>query len=180
MHVLQWIAINDVDDKEMALSVVQDKLEDMLTPDGGSVEFFDWFVAGGGRWNTQEGDDHMSAYREGKTNMVLAQDEEPDLFEERVLLSCEARKAEFDRYASEIKPELFAKIISDFNPRENNFEHTMDMYPMKKVIDMAYGIWDFNSYFYDITNWSTSTKYMFESIDKGDKTWYLVPVDFHF
>jgi hypothetical protein len=179
MHVLQWIAVNDVDDKEHALSYVQTLLEDMLT-ENGSTGFFDWFVAGGGRWNTSEGDDDMSAYREGKTNMIISFEEEPDLFEERVILSCEARKAEFDRYASEVKPELLDKIISNYNPREIDFSVTMDIYPIKKVIDMAYGEWDFNSYFYDITNWSTSTKYMFETIDKGNKNWYLVPVDFHF
>jgi hypothetical protein len=180
MHVLQWIAVNDVEDKDHALAYVQDVLENMLTPDNGSTGFFDWFVAGGGRWNTQENDDMHEAYKEGKTNMVLSFEEEPDLFEERVLLSMEARKAEFDRYASELKSDVIDKIISNYNPREIDFSISMDMYPVKKVIDMAYGEWDFNSYFYDITNWSVTPKYMFETIDKGNKNWYLVPVDFHF
>ena len=179
MHVLQWIAIRE-DSKQEALSLVQSHLEDMLTPDSGGTGFFDWFVAGGGRWNTQEGDDDMSAYREGKTNMVISFEEEPDLFEERVLLSMEARKAEFDRYASEAKPELFDKIINNYNPREIDFSISMDLYPIKKVIDMAYGEWDFNSYFFDLENQSTTPKYMFETIDKDEKNWYLVPVDFHF
>ena len=182
MHVLHWIAVNgDADgatDKEEALSYVQNQLEDMLTDNGGTG-FFDWFVAGGGRWNVSNGN-WMSAYDEGKTNMIISYETDPDLFEERVLQSCEARKAEFDRYVADMKPELLNKVVTDYNPRENNFEITMDIYPIKKIIDMAYGIWDSNAYFYDISNWSTSTKYMFESIDKGNKEWYLVPVDFHF
>jgi hypothetical protein len=54
------------------------------------------------------------------------------------------------------------------------------MYVIKKVIDMAYGEWDFNSYFLDCENNTTTPAYMFEDIDKGNKEWYLVPVDFHF
>jgi hypothetical protein len=45
---------------------------------------------------------------------------------------------------------------------------------------MAYGTWDFNAYFYDMLNDTTTPKYLYESIDKGNKNWYLVPVDFHF
>jgi hypothetical protein len=29
-------------------------------------------------------------------------------------------------------------------------------------------------------NASTNTKWMYEGIDKGNKNWYIVPVDFHF
>ena len=45
---------------------------------------------------------------------------------------------------------------------------------------MTVGMWDFNSYFFDMINDTTTDKYMQESIDKGDKTWYSVPVDFHY
>jgi hypothetical protein len=179
MHVLQWIAIRE-ESKEEALDLVQGHLEDMLMPEGGGTGFFDWFVAGGGRWNVSEGDSHIEAYKEGKTNMVLSFEEEPDLFEERVLLSMEARKREFDEYAQKVNPDILASIISNYNPREMDFVNFSDMYPIKKVIDMAYGEWDFNSYFYDIENWATTPKYMFASIDKDEKNWYLVPVDFHF
>jgi hypothetical protein len=42
------------------------------------------------------------------------------------------------------------------------------------------GKWDFNSYFFDMTSQSVNEKFMLESIDKGEKNWYLVYVDFHF
>ena len=188
MHVLQWIAIEaeapneaiDLDEcKLTALQTVRGVLEDMLNDEYSSNAWFDWFVAGGGRWNVDEGDDFAEAYKD-KPNMVIHAGTEPDLFEERILLSMEARKAEFDRYASEVKPELIDKVISSYNPREQDYSYFSDLYSIKKVIDMAYGVWDFNSYFYDIHNDSVTPKYTFEGIDKEPNSWYLIPVDFHF
>jgi hypothetical protein len=188
MHVLQWIAVETDEPSEAmtleecksnALRSVESTLEDMLNPDYQNG-WFDWFVAGGGRWNVSEDEDWKSAYDEGKTNLVIHAGTDQDRFEERILLSMEARKEEFDRYASEIKPELLDKIISTYNPRERDYSYYSDLYPIKKVIDMAYGDWDFNSYFYDMTNDSTTPKHVFEAIDKNPNVWYLVPVDFHF
>ena len=77
------------------------------------------------------------------------------------------RKAEFDRYAAEAKPELLDKVISNYNPREQDYSYFSDLYSIKKVIDMAYGEWDFNSYFYDLHNDSTTPKYTLDGIDNN-------------
>lgn len=189
MHVLQWIAVQgdrpsevtSVDEcKEEALSSVRYSLEMTLNSEGGNSEWFDWFVAGGGRWNVGEGDDHSEAYKDNKINMVIHAGTDPDRFEERILLAMESRKAEFDRYAEDVKPELLNSIITDYNPRELDFVKFQDLYPIKKIIDMAYGSWDSNSYFYDLENYSVTPKYVFEAIDKDPNSWYLIPVDFHF
>jgi hypothetical protein len=45
---------------------------------------------------------------------------------------------------------------------------------------MAYGDWDFNSYFFDMVNQTITPQYVFEAIDNNPDVWYLVPVDFHF
>jgi hypothetical protein len=180
MHVLQWIAV-EADDKDEAYRRVQDTLQNMLGDfDTPTMTWFDWFVVGGGRWNMTEEDSHVEAYVEGKTNMIISAKEQPDEFEERVLQSMESRKVEFDNYAKDIDPSLITKIITDYNPREFDFSAFQSLYPIKKVIDMAYGNWDFNSYFYDMVNDSTTPKYLFEAIDKDPEMWYLVPVDFHF
>jgi uncharacterized ubiquitin-like protein YukD len=92
----------------------------------------------------------------------------------------ESRKAEFDNYAKEIDASIIDKIITDYNPREYDFLAFQKLYPIKKVIDMAYGTWDMNSYFFDMDNDTTTPKYLFDSIDKDLESWYLVPVDFHF
>jgi hypothetical protein len=181
MHVLQWIAIEADEDetKHDALISVQSQLEDMLNPEYMN-SWFDWFVAGGGRWNVGDGDDFEEAYKENKTNLVIHAGTELDKFKERIATSLEARKAEFDRYASEAKPELLTKVIAGYSPNEVDYSHFQDLYSIKKVIDMAYGEWDSNSYFYDLTNDTTNPKYVLETIDKNPELWYLVPVDFHF
>lgn len=180
MHVLQWIAVG-AEDKNEAYAKVEHSLEEMI----GSYEsptntWFDWFVVGGGRWNTKEDDDFKEAYVEGKTNLIVSAKDTPDEFDERVLQAMESRQAEFDGYAKDIDQSIIDKIIKDYNPREYDFAKFSTIYPIKKLIDMAYGIWDFNSYFFDLVNDTTVPKYMFESLDNGDKDWYLVPVDFHF
>lgn len=188
MHVLQWIAIEaeapseafDIDEAKLdALRTVEGILEDMLNPDYSST-WFDWFVAGGGRWNVSEGEDHSEAYKEGKANLVIHAGTELDKFKERIATSLEARKAEFDRYASEAKPELLEKVIAGYNPNQTDYSYFTDLYSIKKVIDMAFGDWDFNSYFFDTTNDTTTPKYVLEAIDKEPNSWYLIPVDFHF
>jgi hypothetical protein len=180
MHVLQWIAVHAYE-KDEALQRVQHNLSEMLGEyESTTNTWFDWFVAGGGRWNVGESEDNKEAYVEGKTNLVLSAKEEPDLFDERVLQSMELRKAEFDGYAKDIDTSILDKIIKDYNPREYDFVAFQSLYPIKKVIDMAYGVWDMNSYFYDMENDTTTPKYLFEGIDKDPENWYLVPVDFHF
>ena len=181
MHVLQWIAIeaDEEDTKQDVLLSVQSNLEDMLNPDYQSG-WFDWFVAGGGRWNVQENENFDEAYKEGKTNMIIHAGTDLDGFKERIATSLEARKAEFDRYASEAKPELLEKVIAGYNPNQTDYSYFSDLYSIKKVIDMAFGDWDFNSYYFDMTNQTTNPQYVLEAIDKKPNLWYLVPVDFHF
>ena len=175
MHVLQWIAV-EADDKDHAFRSVKDYLEIAMGNENSYASWYDWFVTGGGRWNPNEG----SQYNDDDQSMVISYEEEPDLFEERVLLAMESRKAEFDRYVEHADISIIDKVISDYNPHQMNFEHFQKLYELKKVIDMAYGEWDFNSYFFDMDNQTTNTKYLLEDIDKNPDVWYLVPVDFHF
>ena len=178
MHVLQWIAV-EAEDKDEAYRTVESTLEDMLNPDYQNG-WFDWFVVGGGRWNVGDDEDFDSAYKEGKTNLIIHAGTELDKFKERIATSLEARKSEFDRYASEVKPELLERVIAGYNPSQTDYSYFSDLYSIKKVIDMAYGEWDFNSYFYDMQNDTPTPKYVLEAIDKEPNLWYLVPVDFHF
>jgi len=180
MHVLQWIA-TEAEDKDEAYRRVEDSLQNMLGDfDTPTMTWFDWFVVGGGRWNMSEDDSNDEAYVGGKTNMVISYDEDPQHFRTRLLQSMESRKAEFDGYAKDLDLDVLTKIINDYNPNEFDFPAFQSLYPIKKLIDMAYGTWDFNAYFYDMLNDTTTPKYLYDSIDTGNKNWYLVPVDFHF
>jgi hypothetical protein len=179
MHVLQYISV-EADNKDLAYMKVKENLEGYMGPSASFVSWFDWFVVGGGRWNVKEGDDFREAYAEGKTNLIISYDEDPVDFRTKILRALEDRKAEFDSYAKDVDTSVLDKIITEYNPKEFDFSLFQSFYPIKKIIDMAYGEWDFNSYFYDMTTESTSPNSLYDSIDKGNKNWYLVPVDFHF
>jgi hypothetical protein len=179
MHVLQWIAVQ-AEDKDESFRIVKDTLETKMGNEDSFSSWYDWFVVGGGRWNVQEGDDFGAAYDDGKTNLILSYDEEAEDFRVRILGAMEDRKAEFDNYAKDVDSSAIDKIITDYNPSDFDFAKFQSLYVIKKVIDMAYGEWDFNAYFYDMVNDTITPKYLYESIDKGNKNWYLVPVDFHF
>ena len=180
MHVLQWIA-TEADNKDEAYATVEETLQNMLGDfDMPTHTWYDWFVVGGGRWNTEGDESSTAAYTEGKTNLIISYDEDPVAFRVQVLRSLEDRKSEFDNYAKDVDSSAIDKIITDYDPKDHDFLAFQTLYPIKKIIDMAYGTWDFNSYFFDMVNDSTTPKYLYESLDKGNKNWYLVPVDFHF
>jgi hypothetical protein len=180
MHVLQWIA-TEAEDKDEAYRIVEDTLQTMLGDyESPTLTWYDWFVVGGGRWNTEGDESATAAYTEGKTNMIISYDEDPVAFRTQVLRAMEDRKSEFDGYAKDLDLDVLTKIINDYDPKEFDFPAFQSLYPIKKLIDMAYGTWDFNAYFYDMVNDTTTPKYLYESIDTGNKNWYAVPVDFHF
>jgi hypothetical protein len=180
MHVLQWIA-TEAEDKDEAYRTVEDTLQNMLGDfESPTFTWYDWFVVGGGRWNMTEDDENVEAYVQGKTNMIISYEEDPEAFRKQLEQSMEDRKTEFEGYAKDVDTSFIDKIIKDYDPKAFDFVGFGKLYPIKKLIDMVYGTWDFNAYFYDMLNDTTTPKYLYDSLDKGDKSWYLVPVDFHF
>jgi hypothetical protein len=111
--------------------------------------------------------------------MTISYDEEPDKFLAQVALAIQSRVEEFNRYRQH-----FAEKNVDINAKLDSYDgstdYSFDLYDLNKMIDMLQGKWDFNSYFFDMTSQSVNEKFMLESIDKGNKNWYLVYVDFHF
>ena len=180
MHVLQWIAV-EADSKDEAYQITEENLQNMLGDfDMPTLTWYDWFVVGGGRWNTENDESATAAYTQGKTNLIISAKDDLEGFYTQVLRAMEDRKSEFDGYAKEVDLDVLTKIINDYNPKEFDFAAFQSLYPIKKLVDMAYGTWDFNAYFYDMVNDTTTPKYLYDSLDNGNKNWYLVPVDFHF
>ena len=175
MHVLQWIAV-EAEDKENALATARMQLENIMGEEGSGSTWYDWFVAGGGRWNPNEG----SQYNDEDFSMVIsAYEEGNDVFTDKINKAIEARMREFNDYR-----ESFEKSELDINAKldsyTGNMDYSFELYPLKKMIDMLHGEWDFNSYFFDLTNWSTNPKYILDRIEKDNKEIFLVPIDFHF
>jgi len=174
MHVLQRIAIQ-AEDKDEAFRTVKDTLEQELgNNEYSSSTWYDWFVTGGGRWNT----DPEKQY-EDDNSMTISYDEDPDKFLSQVALAMQSRVEEFNRYRQHFN-EKAVDINAKLDSYDGGTDYSFDLYDLSKMIDMLQGKWDFNSYFFDMTSQSVSDKFMLESIDKGNKNWYLVYVDFHF
>jgi hypothetical protein len=174
MHVLQRIAVQ-AEDKDEAFARVKDTLEqEMGNNDYSSHAWYDWFVTGGGRWNI-----NPDSQYEDDNNMTISYDEDPQAFLAQVALAIQSRVEEFNRYRQH-----FAEKNVDINAKLDSYDgstdYSFDLYDLSKMIDMLQGKWDFNSYFFDMTSQSVNEKFMLESIDKGEKNWYLVYVDFHF
>ena len=174
MHVLQYIAVQS-DNQDMAFRTVKDTLESEL----GGIEsttnsWFDWFVAGGGRWNPNPD----SQYEDDQT-MIISYDEAPAEYREMVSSMISNRIDEFNAYRKS-----YNEKVIDIEAKLDNYKGIMnydfELYPLKKMIDMIQGEWDFNSYFYDMHHASTNPEHMYKNIDLGNKNWYIVPVDFHF
>ena len=174
MHVLQWIAVK-AETADEAYQFVEDQLQTILNE---SQTWYDWYVCGGGRWNVAENEDWKEAYKEGKTNMIISSDNLAE-FHERVNKCIQYRVEEFNRYRDELTASGI-DINNKLDSYDGNMQYDFDLYPLGKMIDMVQGEWDFNSYFYDIENWSTNTKHMLDDIKDVGGVWYLVPVDFHF
>ena len=174
MHVLQMIAVQ-ADSKEEAFATVKDTLEQEMGENGySSHAWYDWFVAGGGRWNPNPD----SQYQDDN-NMTISYEEEPDKFISQVAVAMQSRVDEFNRYRK-YHDERAVDINAKLDSYDGSTDYSLDLYDLSMMIAMLQGRWNYNSYFFDMHNQSVNEKFMLESIDKGEKNWYLVYVDFHF
>jgi hypothetical protein len=175
MHTIQYIAVQ-ADEQDQAFRTVKYHLESLLgnDPESSTDTWFDWFVTGGGRWSTSE-----DPYDDDYQNDVVDQDSPK--FQVYLERAKEFRQTSLMDYVAESEKIVVGKVISDVAVSGGeNFKAGMELYPIKKIYDIAMGEWDYNSYFFDIMNDTASMKSLQESIDNGAKDWYLVPVDFHF
>jgi hypothetical protein len=175
MHVLQWIAVQ-ADNEDQAFRTVKYTLESELeNNEYVSAAWFDWFVTGGGRWNPNEG----SQYDDTDQSMVISYDKDPEMFLKTIDECVSNRIEEFKSYRKSFD-EKQIDINTKLDSYVGEMQYDFELYPLKKMIDMLQGMWDYNSYFYDMHHASTNREHMLGAIDKGNKNWYLVPVDFHF
>jgi hypothetical protein len=178
MHVIQQIAIT-AQSAEEAADNVKSKFDEAYSESEGLGGWSDWFVVGGGRWNSNPANQYQDSH-----NDVVSYSNSPDKFMEVVQSSLAFRKEEMGRIKERLELDKFATLVDTFIENNGNLsnEDRFDMtaYYVKAAASMLNGSWNQDSYFYDLDNYSTSPVYMLEDIDKGNKNWYLVPVDFHY
>lgn len=173
MHVLQNIAVK-ADSKDEAFSTVKSYLETNMG-EHGYDNWYDWFVTGGGRWNPNPD----SQYNDNDQSLTISYEEDPQKFLETVETSITYRVEEFNRYRQYFN-DKHIDLDSYFSSYDGHMKFDFSLYELSKMIDMIQGKWDYNTYIFDSTHDSTNVKYMLEDIDKGNKNWYIIPVDFHF
>ena len=172
MHVLQYIAVK-ADNAEEAIDSVRTQLESIMGEAGSGATWYDWFVTGGGRFNPDS-----DPYRDGETNMVISS-QDSEAFENTIVECIDSRMREFNRYRDEWQRSNI-NLESYFDEYQGDMDYSMQLYSLGKMIDTVQGQWDFNSYYYDLENWSTNPKWMTEDRINNGAVWFLVPVDFHF
>ena len=105
MHTLHWWAV-EAEDKQEAFGIVKDRL---ITEDGTNwVEWSDWHVVGGGRWN-EVGDGYQD-----QDNMIVSYTEDPEKFKKIVSDCKDGRKKEMNNLLSHINTDTFISDIVDF------------------------------------------------------------------
>ena len=172
MHCIQYIATK-ADSAEEAHSDVKAYLENLMGEEGYGT-WYDWFVTGGGRWSTDD-----DPYNDNYTGDVVHQSSPK--FQEYVDTASRFKQEELTRYIQNARKINLQDILDLAEAGEDDyFKVGHQLYEVKQIYEMTLGVWNYNSYFFDTVNDTTYKKYMLEAIDKGDKDWYLVPVDFHF
>jgi hypothetical protein len=174
MHTIQYVAVQ-ADDKDLAFRTVKHYLEEAMGSEYNLSTWYDWFVTGGGRWAKKDEAQYDDSYQDEVAEQGTL------LFAEYLDKAKEFRQTSLDEYVEKAKTVDYNKIINDVQlSGGDDFRTGMELYPIKKIYDMAMGDWDFNSYYYDIMSESANMVHLKNSLDNGAKDWYLVPVDFHF
>ena len=177
MHTLHWWAV-EAEDEQEAFSLVKER----LTNDSGDswVDWSDWHVVGGGRWNPI-GDGYKD-----QSNMIVSYAKDPNKFKEILEGIKTARKDEMNEMLLKIKPNKFISDMVDYisnngmpSPEER---FSMNNYYINIAIDLLSDSYKHSSYFYDMKEFTANLEYVYERLDKSPENMgqYLVPVDFHF
>lgn len=169
MHVLQYIAVQ-ADNEDEAMRTVEDTLNHELGIDEyqGNA-WYDWFVVGGGRFT--DGDPYQSS-----SNNIISYKDKPDEYIQMTDRMVMNRIVAFAGYKKQFKDRNI-DINAYLDKYDGHTDYSFELYELNMMIDLFQGKWNYNSYFYDMHNASTNTKY---SLDNLNDSWYLIPIDFHF
>ena len=176
MHTLHWIAV-EADDAENAVGTVSNNLDSYMSGNDSLSTWYDWFVAGGGRWNTTEDDGIMEGYKT-KSNMVISYKEDPNAFRASIDKCIQQRIEDYNQYLAEVKE---SKVIDKLDTYGGTMSYDYHFYALNALLRFQMGSWSHDSWFFDMTADSTNASHVLSKIDSDQgENIYLVPVDFHF
>ena len=176
MHTLHWIAV-EAEDLDDAVRNVDMTLESYMSGNDAPSTWYDWYVVGGGRWNTAEGDDFTEGYKT-KSNMVISYKEDPNAFRARIDKCIQQRIEDYNQYLAEVKE---TKVIDKLDNYGGTMSYDYHFYALNALLRFQLGGWEHDTWFFDMIADSTNASHVLSKIDSDQgENIYLVPVDFHF
>lgn len=177
MHVIQYVAVK-AESVEEAHAKVNNYLLMAMGPEDSYSTWYDWFVCGGGRWATNG---QENQYDDSWTGDVAHQDD--PRFQKYIDEARKYRKESLQGYIDEARKSKILALLDDLekaDPFKEHFKIGMELYSLHQLYRLALGQWGPDSFYFDIEHESANPIHLLNSLDKGNKYWYIVPVDFHY
>jgi hypothetical protein len=177
MHTLHWIAV-EANDKDEAVFNATSHLEAAMGDGENYISWYDWFVVGGGRWNTTEDEEGIMGSYITKTNMIISYKEDPNGFRAKIDDCIQQRMVDYKNYLAEVKE---SNVLDKLENYGGTMTYDHHFYALNALLRFQMGEWSHDSWFYDFINDSSNATHILSKLDKneGDNI-YLVPIDFHF
>jgi hypothetical protein len=164
MHVGQ-IMLVEAENAEEAIDKVNSAIIETEYP---TPDWSDWKQIGG-RWQGTLGAENALPYSDPQAQKVL----------EEWLAHRAGSIAEYAEAAGKVDLDARVKNYDPFAP--NNYaEDAMNLWRMKKLIQMLDSDWTSDTGIYDLEVWSASLNYFKGRCELAPEMQYLVMVDFHF
>lgn len=185
MHVHHWIAVK-AESSQDASNSAEDFLNELL-----GSEFYDWFLVGGGRWNPNF---ETNEFGDDDYDRAVSYEADPEKFREIIDQSRRQKKEDVKSMVEDFikkrkkvendEPYDFYKDVEEWlnaeDESEARIQFNIKRSAVRQVLSIMSGHWVPESFFFDKENGSTTPRYLFEAIDKGETGWWLVPIDFHY
>jgi hypothetical protein len=176
LHTLHWIAV-EAEDRDEAVRTVDNNLESYMSGNDAPSTWYDWYIVGGGRWNTAEGDDLEEAYKT-KSNMVISYKEDPNAFRAKIDNCLQQRVVDYNNYLAEVKE---SKVIDKLDNYGGTMSYDYHFYALNALLRFQTGEWWHDSWFFDMVHDSTNATHILSKLDNNQgENIFLVPIDFHF
>jgi len=177
MHTLHWIAV-EANDKDEAVFNATSHLEAAMGDGENYISWYDWFVVGGGRWNTTEDEEGIMGSYITKTNMIISYKEDPNGFRGQLDKCIQQRITDYNNYLAEVKE---SNVLDKLENYGGTMTYDHRFYALNALLRFQMGGWEHDSWFYDFINDSSNATHILSKLDnnQGDNI-YLVPIDFHF
>lgn len=177
MHTLHWIAV-EAEDEENAVDVVDQTLDSYMSGNDAPSTWYDWYVVGGGRWNTAEDDDSIWAGYTKKSNMVISYAKDPNGFRGQIDKCIQQRITDYNAYLAEFKA---SDVLDKLENYGGNMSYDPSFYALNRLLAYQMGEWSHDSWFFDMVHDSSNATHILSKLDNNEgENLYLVPVDFHF